>query len=201
MIQTKTSEEIHPWNWFGPADSKTLIVGTFPTAKHNWKYDFFCPNTANLFWKVLAKVADTDLKYFSGVEAVNERKKILEKIKAIVTDMGKKVMRNDESSLDEKLIAIEYMNIFQILEENSSIQKIIFTSTSGNVSATKWFSNFLTEQKILHQFPKDKKFKSVLKYGDREVQLVRLYSTSPRAANRISFDKLVEIYKSELLNL
>lgn len=195
-----TQQETHPWNWFGPEDSKTLIIGTFPTAKHNFSYDFFYPNTANLFWRVLSSVADIDLKYFSGVQAVDERKEILQKLKVTVTDMGGKVIRNDKSSLDEKLTPVKYINIFQILEEKPMIDKIVLTSSSGKVSATKWFNNFLSEQNIVHKFPKDKKpTRSILTYQDKTIKLVVLYSTSLRAANRISFDKLIDMYKSELI--
>ena len=194
-------EETHPWKWFAPANSRTLIVGTFPTAKQNWRYDFFYPNTSNLFWSVMTKVAGQELKNFSGQEAVTERKDILRKLKVTVTDMGFKVIRNDKSSLDEKLVPLKYMDIFQILDENPSIKKIIFTSSSGKVSATKWFSNFLTEQNINHKFPKDKKpIRSFLQHKGIQIQLVILYSTSPRAANRISFDKLVDMYRNELTN-
>ncbi len=191
-------EEAHPWKWFAPKDSTTLIVGTFPTAKHNWHFDFFYPNTANLFWKLLSKIAFTELKYFSGDEAVTERKDILRKLKVSVTDMGLNVIRHDESSLDEKLVPLKYMDIFQILNENPSIQKIIFTSSSGKVSASKWFINYLAKQKIQHKFPKGKKpIRSLLHYKDKQIQLVILYSTSRRAANRISFEQLIEMYKNE----
>jgi len=93
------------------------------------------------------------------------------------------------------------MNIFQILGENPTINKIIFTSSSGKVSAAKWFSNFLKEQNINHKFPNDKKpIRSVLQHKGKKIQLVILYSTSRIAANRISFDKLVEMYRNELID-
>lgn len=190
---------MHPWKWFAPDNSRVLIVGTFPTAKRNWHYDFFYPNTANLFWSVMTAVAETELKYFSGDEAVMERKSILQKLKVSVTDMGLHVVRNDKSSLDEKLVPLKYMDIFQILSENPSIKKIVFTSSSGKVSAAKWFSNFLQEQNIQHKFPKNKKpIRSFIQHNDNQIELVILYSTSRRAANRISFAKLVEMYKTEL---
>jgi len=194
-------EEIHPWKWFGPDNSKTLIVGTFPTAKKNWHYDFFYPNIANLFWTVMSRVSGEDLKFFSGEEAVAERQNIVRKLKVTVTDMGYKIVRYDKSSLDEKLVPLEFMNILQILDENPTINKIIFTSSSGKVNAAKWFNNFLKQQNINHKFPNDKKpIRSVLHYKDKQIQLVILYSTSPRAAYRISINKLVEMYRNELMD-
>ncbi len=100
-------QETHPWKWFAPPNSKVLLVGTFPTAKHNWKYEFFYPNTANLFWRVIATILNTELKFLSGIDAVNERKEMLTKLHVAITDMGHTIIRNDNSSLDENLIAVE----------------------------------------------------------------------------------------------
>jgi G:T/U-mismatch repair DNA glycosylase len=193
-------EESHPWKWFAPEHSKTLIVGTFPTAKRNWKYDFYYPNTANLFWKIMAHIANTELHWFSGEDAVRERKAILEKLSVAVTDMGNRVIRIDGSSLDENIIAIEYMDIFRILDENPEIQTIIFTSSSGKSSAVRWFSEFLKSRSIVHRFPTGKKpILSEIIYNGRTIRLVIGFSPSPRASNRISFENLVEIYRSQIM--
>ncbi len=40
--------EHHRWNNYVPSHAKTLIIGTFPTAKRNWSYEFFYPNKRNL---------------------------------------------------------------------------------------------------------------------------------------------------------
>lgn len=200
MVEIQKAET-HPWKWFAPENSKTLIVGTFPTAKRNWKYDFFYPNTANLFWRVMAQVANHELQNFSGDIAVAERKGILKTLSVAITDMGNKVIRNDGSSSDEKLIPLEYMDIFQILDENPEITKIVFTSSSGKVSASKWFSEFLESRNVIHKFPKGQKpVKSELKYKDKIIQLVIAYSPSRRASNRISFEKLIEMYKNEIVD-
>jgi G:T/U-mismatch repair DNA glycosylase len=192
-------EEIHPWNCYAPAKSKILIVGTFPTARRNWKFDFFYPNPANLFWRVMAKISNTELYYFSGNEAVLERKKILQKLNIAITDMGKKVIRNDDSSLDEQLIPLEYIDIFQILDDNPGISKIIFTSSSGRVSASKWFTNYLKIKNFYYKFPKGAKpLQSEIKFKNKTIHLAILYSPSRRAANRITFEKLVDIYKNEI---
>ena len=121
----------------------------------------------------MAEVANTELHNFSGNEAVAERKEILVQLAVAVTDMGHKILRIEESSRDEKLIPVEYMDIFQILDENPGINKIIFTSSSGKVSASKWFSEYLKGKNINHKFPKGKKpVKSETKYKDKVILLV-----------------------------
>ncbi|MNJ85849.1 hypothetical protein D3C87_33290 [compost metagenome] len=193
-------EELHPWNWFAPENSRTLIIGTFPTARKNWSFEFFYPNKANLFWKVIAQILETELFYLNGNPATEERKILLRNLNLALTDMGKHIIRFENSSLDENLKVVEYMNIFQILDENPGIEKLIFTSSSGKVSAVKWFTEFLESQGIKHRFPTGKKpIRSSIDYRGRTIQLVILYSPSPRAANRISFEDLVELYKREIL--
>ncbi|WP_343747598.1 hypothetical protein [Fluviicola sp.] len=193
-------EELHPWNWFAPENSKTMIIGTFPTARKNWSFDFFYPNKANLFWKVIAEILGTELQFMTGNPATEERKILLRNLRLAVTDMGKQIIRHANSSLDENLTVLEYMDIFQILDENPTIEKLIFTSSSGKVSAAKWFTEFLTQKGIRFRFPAGKKpIRSEMEYRGKIVQLVILYSPSPRAANRISFENLVELYRQEIL--
>jgi len=192
------NEEIHPWNWFGPSDSKVLLVGTFPSARRNWSYDFFYPNKVNLFWKILADISGMPLQHFSGDDAVSERKAILGSLKITLTDMGAKIARIDDSSLDEKLVPLRYMDIFRILDERPLINKILFTSSSGPVSSTKWFNDYLKQRGIAHRFPKARPIKSRLTYGSRQIDLAVLYSPSRRAAGRMPFNKLVEMYREEI---
>jgi G:T/U-mismatch repair DNA glycosylase len=195
-------EETHPWKLFAPEHSNTLIIGTFPSAKKNWSYDFFYPNKANLFWKVMSKIVSDkyELKHFEGTEAVAERKEILRLLNVAVTDMGLKISRLDGSSLDEKLVLLQYMDIFEILEQHPTINKLILASSSGPVSALKWFNEYLKSKSILHKFPKGSKpLRTQLAFKDKIIELVILYSPSRRAANRISFEALVEMYKNEII--
>ncbi len=193
-------QELHPWNWFAPEGSRVLIVGTFPPTKRNWSFDFFYPNKANFFWRIIARIAETELQVPTGDLAVEERKDLLRKLHLAVTDMGQHIERAGNSSLDENLSVLAYMDIFQILDENPGIRKIIFTSSSGKESATRWFNRFLETKEITHRFPTGKRpLKSSLQYKERNIELVVLYSTSPRAANRFSFEDLVDLYRNEIL--
>ena len=147
----------------------------------------------------MSNIAKTELIYFSGKKAVIERKKILQNLNLAITDMGYKIIRNEDSSNDEKLVVIEHMDIFQILRENPGINKLIFTSSSGIVSALKWFKQYLKVKNIYHKFSKGKKpLKSRIVLDEKKVNLVIVCSTSRRAANRISFNELVEMYKNEI---
>ncbi|MDA3616699.1 hypothetical protein [Polluticaenibacter yanchengensis] len=193
-------QEDHPWNWYGPDDSQTLIAGTFPPTRNNWSFDFFYPNKTNFFWRVMSAVANKPLQFIKGEEAVAERKALLDSLKLTVTDMGKTIRRLQNNSLDENLEAITFMDIQHILQQKPGINKIIFTSSSGKSNAAKWFQKYITLLHIPHKFPKgNKPVKSQVTLAGRKIELVILYSPSARAANRISFERLVELYKTELL--
>lgn len=193
--------EQHPWNWYGAPGTRTLIIGTFPPTRKNWSFDFFYPNKRNFFWKILAAITGHTLIHTSGEAAIAERKALLDQLGITITDMGKTITRKDNNSLDENLEALAYMDIFRILAENPGINKIIFTSSSGKVSAAKWFQNYLETQGIKYRFPKTPKpVRSQLEMHGRLVELVILFSPSARAANRISFENLVALYRNELLS-
>jgi G:T/U-mismatch repair DNA glycosylase len=138
---------------------------------------------------------------FSGNEAVEERKEILNQLQTGLSDMGKVIRRIKDSSLDENLEVVEYMDIFQILEENPSVNKILFTSSSGKSSAIKWFKDYLSGKGIDYKIPKGQRpLKSRVNMNGKIVDVTLLYSTSPRAGASVSFEKLVELFKNELEN-
>jgi G:T/U-mismatch repair DNA glycosylase len=193
-------QEIHPWNWYCPEDAKTLIIGTFPPTLRNWSFDFFYPNKNNYFWKVMAGIAERELQHLSGTAAVEERKEILCQLKTGVSDMGKVIRRTAGNSLDQNLEIVEYMDIFHLLQENLSIRKIIFTSSSGSSSAIRWFKEYLALAKIDFKIPKGKRpLRTSVVIQGKSMEIVLLYSTSPLAGATIAFDQLAALYKNEII--
>jgi len=190
----------HPFKWYVPKDAETLIIGTFPPVKERWSYEFFYPNINNLFWKILAKIAGHELSRTSN-DMVNDRKEILHTLKVGVTDMGGTIIRLKPDSKDESLQIVEYMNIIEIMKTHRSIKKIILTSSSGRSSAFGWFKEYLAKNSIVCVVPKGNKplhFQLVL--ANRPIDVYILYSPSPRAANRISMDQLIEMYRNVILH-
>jgi G:T/U-mismatch repair DNA glycosylase len=192
-------EEIHPWNWHVPAGAKSVIIGTFPPTSRNWSYDFFYPNKNNYFWRIMAGISGKMLQYFSGEEAVEERKNILDQLRTGVSDMGKIIRRTDGNSSDENLEIVEYMDIFNILNENPSLRKIIFTSSTGKSSAIGWFKSYLALHGIAFHIPKGKRpLRTSIQITGRNIEIVLLYSTSARAGSTIPLDSLTELFKNEI---
>ena len=191
--------EIHPWKWYVPPGAKTVIIGTFPPTRRNWSYDFFYPNKNNYFWRILAALAGRKLQYLSGEEAVSERKALLDHLQVGLSDMGQTIRRMEDNSMDENLQIVEYMNILQLLDENPLVNKLVFTSSSGKASAVRWFKNYLAIHGIQYNIPKGTRpLRSRLELCGRMVEIVILYSTSPRVGAMIPFEKLTELFGWEI---
>lgn len=197
MQKNSISDHVpHPFKWYVPNDAKTLIIGTFPPIEKRWSYAFFYPNIHNNLWKILSSIADLKLS-LNKETMIEERQQILHKLKLGVTDMGGVIRRLAPDSKDESLEIIEYMEILHILDEYPSIERIILTSSSGKSSALGWFKSYLEKIKIAHVVPKGTKpLKFQIQFNKRSVDVHVLYSPSRRAANRISFEKLTEMYKN-----
>ncbi len=191
------TEEIHPWNWYTPEGCTVLVVGTFPSARKNWSYDFFYPNLRNNFWKIMEVLSGIPLSANNGDEAVELRKRILDKLKIGVTDMGLKIGRHRGSSLDANLLVLEYMDILRILDENAGIRKIILTSSSGKSSAFSWLKQYMASSNIAVDFTITRlPFSGVFETKGRKIEVRVVPSTSPAAT--IGFGPLLDIYKGEI---
>ena len=192
-------EEIHPWNWYIPGGAGTVVIGTFPPTQRNWSFDFFYPNKNNYFWKLIAKIAGRPLLYVSGEEAVKERKELLNHLGLGVSDMGQIIRRKTDSSLDQNLEIVTYMDIFKLLQDNPSVRKLIFTSSSGKSSAIGWFKEYLFLHGISFKIPRGKRpLRTLVTINDKSLEIVLLYSTSPRAGASVSFETLTELFAQEM---
>ena len=194
-----STKETHPWKWHIPLGAKTVIIGTFPPTRRNWSYNFFYPNKNNYFWRILAALAGQELQHFSGEEAVRERESLLDRLQVGLSDMGHIICRMEDNSMDENLQVVEYMDILRLLDENPSVGKLIFTSSSGKASAARWFKEYLAMRGIRYSIPKGMRpLRTQLELQGRAVEVVLLYSTSPRVGATIPFEKLTGLYGEEL---
>ena len=192
-------EEIHPWNWHIPEKVKTVIIGTFPPMRRNWSFDFFYPNKNNYFWKIMARIAGCSLQYSIGEEAVKERKELLNHLGLGLSDMGQIIRRKTDSSLDQNIEIVAYMDIFRLLDENPSVRKLIFTSSSGKSSAIGWFKNYLSMHNIQINVPKGKRpLRTSVEINGKSLEIVLLYSTSSRAGASVSLEVLTELFAKEI---
>ncbi len=191
--------EQHPFRWYAPQNARSLIIGTFPPVRKRWSFDFFYPNKRNLFWKILAEIADMNITEDAST-AIHQRKKILDKLHLAITDMGGSVRRMAGNSLDENLELVNFMPILDILDQYPTISRILLTSSTGKSSALGWFKLYLKEKNIQCLIPNQPKpITTTFCYKGKTIQLYVLYSPSSRASNRITFEALLNIYKNAIL--
>ena len=108
----------HPFNPIVFKDSKTLILGSFPSID-SFDKSFYYTHPRNQFWKILSALSNYPIN--------NRDQKIwlLKETKLALWDMVESCQR--ENSLDSSLEEIEVNDIAQFLEEHSSIKKVAFT--------------------------------------------------------------------------
>lgn len=193
-------EESHTWEPFIPKNTDKLILGTFPTKdKYRGAYEFFYPNPNNDFWRVIFEVAGKKLDDFHQTEPINARKQILSYLKLGIADIGKKVLRQKDSSKDDHLFPIEYTDIFSLLETYPTIKKIIITSSSGANSVLSWFHHYCIINVHTFNIPKTKlPITTKLLFNHLEIKVDII--SSPSRLSPIKGNKLFEMYRAVILN-
>lgn len=86
---------IHPYLPFIPTNAKKLLIGSIPPPRFCTKsgilktddVNFYYGSCDNLFWKLVSKIINNQLRYENSESAVEERKKILENLKIGITDI------------------------------------------------------------------------------------------------------------------
>lgn len=191
--------EQHAFGTYSNPDAEILIIGTFPTHKRNWAFEFFYPNTQNVFWEVIGSVFNYTFQNHKDESAVEERKAFAKIHKIALTDMLAKAIRVKDSSSDVQLIPVELMDILSILEVNTSIDRLVLTSRTGNNSALNLLRCHLTAHNI--SFFESKKANMVLGHFDsfgKQYDVIVPYSPSPRVIRRFGVSLLTEMYKNAL---
>jgi hypoxanthine-DNA glycosylase len=120
----------HPFDPIVFKDTKTLILGSFPSIK-SFENSFYYAHPRNQFWRILEVIT----KY--PVNNIDQKLWLLKEYKLGLWDMIRACSR--ETSLDSRLENEELNNINNILESFSSINKVAFT---GRKAETLFKMNF-----------------------------------------------------------
>lgn len=191
------SKEIHKWNYYIPSNATKLYIGTFPSDKVSKQFPFFYSSPTNRFWEIaseLIKFLDEKIEELNDIEG---KKSTLKKLGVGLTDMGKTVLRQQNSSKDHSLFPLEFMDIIEIINKFPSIETLIVTGSFQMNSSAQWFGTFceLNNIKInLKELDKDKVTTIMLE--DKSLKVIRTYSTS--RLSRIKTEKIIEEYRNFL---
>lgn len=195
MYQKPLSIEIHPDWYFDIPVMKVLILGSFPPHESKRDYPFYYPNKQNNFWKILAQLNNTPLKWFSGYEAVSERQQLMIDLKIGVQNLGKKIIRKGLSARDTDIIISEFHDVLSIIRKHQELERILIAGYSAENSTYNVFLKYLDSLNIKYTLPKAIKPNElfVIFVDDRKLKCVITNSTS--TATRIKLETLVEQFR------
>ncbi|WP_457607518.1 DNA-deoxyinosine glycosylase [Nitratifractor sp.] len=130
----------HPFDPILFADTKILILGTFPSVD-SFEKSFYYAHLRNQFWPILSEL--------TGYPVNNRDQKIwlLKQTKIGLWDMIKGCSRS--SSLDSSLREIEVNDIPALLQKHPSIEKILFTGRKAQALFERHFGNVEIERDYL----------------------------------------------------
>lgn len=187
--------ETHPDWYFDIPEMNVLILGNFPPHPRRWDYEFYYPNKINNFWKVLAAIAGHELTEMKGTAAVEERKRIMKKLKAGVYNIAKTIRRKGESARDTDIEIVEYNDILSVIRKHKELKRIILAGYSAPNSTAKKFMEYLELNEVRFERPAAIKSgtRFTIRTGNREIECVILNSTS--TAFPIKLEKLIEQFK------
>src|SRR5205085_1708643 len=116
MTENWTKEE-HPQWYRNVSPMQYLILGSFPPHSTRRDYPFFYPNGRNRFWKILAHLAEVELKWTKTDEtkAVQERHEIMKKLGIGVQNLGLEIERKGMSALDTNIKITRFQDIISII--------------------------------------------------------------------------------------
>ena len=198
VTRNSFTEESHPWEFHIPQNADKLLLGTFPSEEKNRKQPFFYCSQTNRFWDVLARVADTQVSALSAETAIKGRQDILSALRLGLTDMGKIVLRQRDSSNDHSLFPIEFMDIIQLVNDHPGIRTLIVSGDLDGNSSLSWFGTYCSLNKVTIKLRELKDTRrTTVHIVDREISVLLGYSTSGNS--RKTTEVLIQTYKSILL--
>ncbi len=185
----------HPFKDHFPPLSKYLIIGTFPAHKRN--FEFYYSGEGNRFWEILTTAYEQNLKYFSGIKAIEERKNFLSANLIAMTDMHQLCYRKNNSSGDEHLYPVFLNDIFALLDNNKTIDTLVLTSRTDAVGALGLFKIYFMQKGISipeFQILKNNLLYSTFRRNEKTIDIYVPISPSKRIEDYPT-KKLVEMYK------
>ena len=123
--------EEHPLEPFLPANTRLLMLGSFPPQKKRWSMDFFYPNLQNDMWRIFGLIFFQDKDHF-----LFENKKAFDKERLIVFletkgialyDTATSVRRLQDNASDKYLEVIEPTDIRLLLKQLPHCKAIVTT--------------------------------------------------------------------------
>lgn len=130
MMNNKAIEQ-HPLGFFLPAQTKLLMLGSFPPKQERWSMNFYYPNIQNDMWRIIGHLFFEDKAHFliPGKKAFDEvrvRTFCLEKGLAF-GDTAQSVIRLKDNASDKFLEVVTPFSPEEVLAEIPECRAIVIT--------------------------------------------------------------------------
>ena len=183
---------IHPYPPFIPENATKLIVGTLPPPRFTTgelkegDVDFCYGSRDGQLWTILDKIFDLDLKYETTAQAIAQREHFLRKRGIGICDMVASAKREKIDASDIGMMDVELRDLVAILQQNPSIDTLLFTGGNSKNGPEYFFRRKLREYNlslklVSNKVPRIHSFK--LPESGRIIKTVSLIAPSG-AANR-----------------
>jgi hypoxanthine-DNA glycosylase len=178
-------KSIHPFEPYVPKGAKKLIIGTIPPSRFCNKTEplvegdvnFYYGSKDNGFWKILEEIFNKKFQYTNSIEAVEARKQLLTKLGIGITDIVAECVHENGKSSDRDLKEIKHKDISTLLENNTSIGTLIYTSEFVKKQINKYLEPF----KAYHTIDTIDKRGQKITIGGKIYNVIILYSPSRNA--------------------
>ncbi|WP_434638253.1 DNA-deoxyinosine glycosylase [Sulfurimonas sp. NW7] len=124
------------------ADSKVLILGSFPSIK-SFEEGFYYAHPRNQFWPILAAI------YKEPVQTKEDKTALCKKHKIALFDSAASLQRDANNSSDTNLKNIEVNDFEKLLAEYPNIKTILFTGKKAQQIFDKEYKHLKIKKVLL----------------------------------------------------
>lgn len=183
--------EYHPLKPFLPEDSRLLMLGSFPPARHRWCMDFFYPNFINDMWRIFGIVFFDDREHFvdrgAGAFKKDDIVAFLEDRGVALYDTASAVIRRNNTAADKDLDVVEPTDLDALLRRIPQCRAVVTTGQKATDVFTEHFS--IRQPKVGHC--------ETFVFEGRQMRLYRMPSSS--RAYPMKMERKADIYRPMLL--
>ena len=180
----------HPYSPFIPKNATKLIVGTLPPPRFTEKVfkegdvDFSYGSRDGYLWPILNRIFSLNLVFETTEEAIQQRKLFLAAYQIGICDIVASAEREQIDASDLGMKNIECRDLIFYLNENPTIDTILFMGGNSKNGPEYLFRKQLKDKGIkLETIATDGPRKYQFKIGNRNIKTVSLTAPSG-AANR-----------------
>ncbi|WP_294481425.1 uracil-DNA glycosylase family protein [uncultured Bacteroides sp.] len=179
--------ELHPLKPFLPAESKLLMLGSFPPQKKRWSMDFYYPNLNNDMWRIFGILFFNDKEHFlNDTRKAFCRERIIDFLneKGIAMfDTASSIRRLQDNASDKFLEVVQPTDVAALLRQLPQCKAIV---TTGQKATDTLRQQFDIEEPKVGDY-------SEFIFEERAMRLYRMPSSS--RAYPLALDKKAAAYR------